>query len=70
MRLAFESDFYNRLGLNQATIDRLSLLRAMRSDQALAEDAAALLSMLDRQIRVFAEDAMKLLEEKQEKQEK
>ena len=66
MRLAFESDFYNRLGLNQATIDMLHRLRAMRSDDALAEDAAALLSMLDRQIQVFAGDAVRLLEKKQE----
>ena len=67
VRLAFESDFYNRLGLNQATIDKLRQLRAMRSDEALAVDAAALLSMLDRQIQVFAEDAVKFLEKKQDK---
>lgn len=64
-RLAFESDFYNRLGLNQVTIDKLRRLRAMRSDEALSEDSAALLAMLDRQIQTFAEDAVKLLEKKQ-----
>lgn len=61
MRLGYESDFYNRLGLNQNTISKLCELRAKRSDD---EKAATLLSMLDKQICVFTDDALNLLKQK------
>jgi len=60
-RAACESDFYNALGLNQATLDKLRALRALREDPARAGQAAALLAMLDKQIGGFADDALKLL---------
>ncbi|MEG1633519.1 MAG: helix-turn-helix transcriptional regulator [Oscillospiraceae bacterium] len=63
-RLAGESEFYNRLGLNQRTIDKLHALRALRADESHAERAATLLSMLDRQICGFVDDALTLLEQK------
>lgn len=61
LRLGFESDYYNRLGLNQVTIDKLCELRSMCADEAHRERAAALQSMLDKQIFSFAEDALKIL---------
>lgn len=63
-RRALESDYYNALGLNQRTIDRLRSLREKRGDERLGERAAALMAMLDRIICDFAEDAEALLEMK------
>lgn len=61
-RRALESDYYNALGLNQRTIDRLRSLREKRADERLGERAAALMAMLDRIICDFAEDAEALLD--------
>lgn len=61
-RKALESDYYNALGLNQRTIDRLRSLREKRADERLGERAAALMAMLDRIICDFAEDAEALLD--------
>ena len=63
-RRALESDYYNALGLNQRTIDRLRSLREKRADERLSERAAALMAMLDRLICDFAEDAEELLKTK------
>ena len=63
-RKALESDYYNALGLNQRTIDALRALRERHGDERVSDGAAALLSMLDRIICDFAEDAIHLLEEK------
>ena len=63
-RRALESDYYNALGLNQRTIDRLRALRERQGDERVSEKAAALLAMLDKIICDFAEDAEKLLEVK------
>ena len=63
-RMALESDYYNALGLNQRTIDALRALRERQGDERVSDGAAALLSMLDRIICDFAEDAIHLLEEK------
>ena len=63
-RKALESDYYNALGLNQKTIDRLRALREKQADPHCSETAAELLSMLDRIICSFADDALKLLDEK------
>ena len=63
-RMAVESDYYNALGLNQRSIDSLRALRGKQSDERTSEKAAALLAMLDKLICDFAEDALKLLEEK------
>lgn len=63
-RMALESDYYNALGLNQRTIDALRALRGKQGDEHVSARAAALLSMLDKIICDFAEDAEKLLEEK------
>ena len=63
-RMALESDYYNALGLNQKTIDRLKSLREKQADEKIAGSAAALLAMLDKIVCDFAEDAEKLLEEK------
>ncbi|MFR5782464.1 MAG: helix-turn-helix transcriptional regulator [Oscillospiraceae bacterium] len=63
-RKAVESDYYNALGLNQRTIDRLRSLREKRADERLSERAAALMAMLDRLICDFAEDAEELLKTK------
>ena len=62
--MALESDYYNALGLNQKTIDRLKSLREKQADEKIAGRAAALLAMLDKIVCDFAEDAEKLLEEK------
>lgn len=61
-RKAMESDYYNALGLNQRTIDRLRALREKQADDHVSDKAAALLAMLDRIICDFAEDAEKLLQ--------
>ena len=63
-RRALERDYYNALGLNQRTIDRLRALRERQGDERVSEKAAALLAMLDKIICDFAEDAEKLLEVK------
>ena len=63
-RRALESDYYNALGLNQRTIDRLRSLREKRADERLSERAAALMAMLDRLICDFAEGAEELLKTK------
>ena len=63
-RRAVESDYYNALGLNQRTIDRLRALRERQADERVGERAAALLAMLDRMVCSFADDAVRLLEEK------
>lgn len=68
-RLAHESEYYNRLGLNQRTIDKLRALRALRADDRHAERAAALLAMLDRQICSFVDDALLLFESKKRSRE-
>ena len=61
-RRALESDYYNALGLNQKTIDRLRALRERQADEKLSERAAALMAMLDRQICALAAEAEALLE--------
>lgn len=61
-RRALESDYYNALGLNQKTIDRLRSLRERQADERLSERAAALMAMLDRQICALAEEAELLLD--------
>ncbi len=61
VRLAHESEFYNRLGLNQRTIEKLRALREKRSHEVEAERAAALMAMLDRQICDFVDDALTLV---------
>lgn len=61
-RRALESDYYNALGLNQRTIDRLRSLRERQADEKLSERAAALMAMLDRQICALAEEAELLLD--------
>ncbi len=63
-RKALESDYFNALGLNQRTIDRLKALRERQADPHTGEKAASLLAMLDRLICSFADDAVKLLDEK------
>ena len=63
-RRALESDYYNALGLNQRTIDRLRALREKQADEHTGDHAAALLAMLDRIVCDFADDAIKLLESK------
>ena len=66
-RKAHESEYYNRLGLNQITIDKLHALRAMRLDVKHEERAATLLAMLDKQISSFVDDALTLFESKKKK---
>ncbi len=61
-RRALESDYYNALGLNQKTIDRLKGLRELQADEKLGERAAALMAMLDRQVCALAGEAEQLLE--------
>lgn len=61
-RRAVESEYYNALGLNQRTIERLRELREHQAAETGSENAAALMSMLDRLVCSFAEDALKLLE--------
>lgn len=61
-RKALESDYYNALGLNQRTIDLLRALRERQGDERASAGAAALMSMLDRQVAAFAEDALRLLD--------
>ena len=61
-RKALESDYYNALGLNQRTIDLLRALRERQADERCGAAAAALMSMLDRQVAAFAEDALRLLD--------
>ena len=61
-RRALESDYYNALGLNQKTIDRLRSLRERQADERAGERAAALMAMLDRQVCALAEEALLLLE--------
>jgi transcriptional regulator with XRE-family HTH domain len=61
VRAACESELYNALGLNQETLEKLRALRALREDPARAEQAAALMAMLDKQTAGFADDALKLL---------
>lgn len=63
-RKALESDYYNALGLNQRTIDLLRALRERQGDERASAGAAALMSMLDRQVAAFAEDALRLLEDR------
>ena len=63
-RMALESEYFNALGLNQRTIDRLRALRERQADERVSARAAALLAMLDRLICGFADDAEKLLDEK------
>ena len=63
-RMALESEYFNALGLNQRTIDRLRALRERQADDRVSARAAALLAMLDRLICSFADDAEKLLDEK------
>ena len=63
-RKALESDYYNALGLNQRTIDLLRALRERQGDERASAGAAALRSMLDRQVAAFAEDALRLLEDR------
>ena len=59
-----ESDYYNALGLNQHTIDALRSLRERQADDRTGERAAQLLSMLDKLVCNFAEDALEMLNEK------
>ena len=66
-RKAHESEYYNRLGLNQLTIDKLHALRSMRLDARHEERAATLLAMLDKQISGFVDDALTLFEGKKRK---
>jgi len=61
-QMAAESELYNRLGLNSSTLEKICTLRSMRSDKKCGEKAGELLSMLDRQISCFAEDALKMLD--------
>ena len=61
-RMALESEYFNALGLNQRTIDRLRALREKQADEKSAAEAAALLAMLDRLICSFADDALAMLE--------
>lgn len=61
-QLAWESEYYNRLGLNEATLESLRKLRGLRAVPACAEQAAGMLSMLDKQIAAFAQEALRLLE--------
>ena len=63
-RRALESDYYNALGLNQHTIDALRSLRERQADDRSGERAAQLLSMLDKLVCNFAEDALEMLNEK------
>ena len=63
-RMALESEYFNALGLNQRTIDRLRALREKQADEKSAAEAAALLAMLDRLICSFADDALAMLEGK------
>ena len=63
-RKALESDYYNALGLNQRTIDLLRALCERQGDERASAGAAALMSMLDRQVAAFAEDALRLLEDR------
>lgn len=63
-RRALESDYYNALGLNQHTIDALRSLRERQADDRTGERAAQLLSMLDKLVCNFAEDALGMLEDK------
>ena len=63
-RMALESEYFNALGLNQRTIDRLRALRERQADERVSARAAALLAMLDRLICGFADDAERLLDEK------
>lgn len=60
-RKAHESELYNRLGLNQKTIDKLHRLRELRAHEHEGDRAAALMSMLDRQISDFVDDAIALI---------
>ena len=66
-RKAHESEYYNKLGLNQLTIEKLHALRAMRLDTKHEERAATLLAMLDKQISNFVDDALTLFESKKRK---
>lgn len=64
VRLGYESDFYNALGLNQHTLEKLRALRALQGVRRTGEQAGAMLAMLDRQICSFADDAIAVLEKK------
>lgn len=62
-RKAVESDYYNALGLNQRTIDRLRALREKQSDERCEKRASSLLSLLDKLISAYASDALEMLED-------
>ncbi len=63
-RRALESDYYNALGLNQRTIDRLKMLRSKQADERTADMAAAFISILDKLICDYADGALEMLEER------